>query len=131
MGKTDLSAGHEHHSHVQSECKVAGHKWEQWKWKEPCCGCSRHGVFLCMVKCRALIFQVMLLLTFLFLNKKFCIEKVSFDFLFHLQMQSWASFRFCAFLRNMPRVTEIGQPGSSFPFSHPNQRFPILQTISN
>lgn len=41
MGKTELSAGHEHHSHVQSECKVAGHKWEQGKWKEPCCGYSR------------------------------------------------------------------------------------------
>lgn len=61
-----------------------------------------HSVFLCMFKCRAIIFQVTLLLIFLFLNKKFCIEKVSFDFLFYLQMQSWASFRFCAFLRNMP-----------------------------
>lgn len=44
-------------------------------------------------------------------------------------MQSWASFWLCPFFRNMSEVTEIGQPGRSFAFSHPNQRFQILQVI--
>lgn len=34
-----------------------------------------------------------------------------------------------AFLRNVPGVTEIGQPGSLFAFSHPNQRYQIPQVM--
>lgn len=67
-----------------------------------------HSVFVWMFKCRVIFFQVTLLLIFLFLNKKFCIDIL---FFFICRCNHEPVSYFVLFLETFP-VTEIAQPGS-------------------